>query len=185
MVISQEVQQHRSDTVRPEVPGKASSLLGWQVCRTKLARKIFVKTRIFSQKMLRNCPRNFTAFILCVRKKNPAKFQAAISRKISLPKIKNNRQASAGAPGEIILKAMRHCQEAALLNSGTQSFPEIQGGQEAPSTTKILITFPLWLCDLCDRATTLSTTCAQWLFESAIQSDLLSRHYGESTLANA
>ena len=45
-----------------------ANILGWHVCRTKLARKIFFEARIFSRKMLRN----FGAFILWVRK-NPAK----------------------------------------------------------------------------------------------------------------
>ena len=57
-----------SDSVSPR-------LLGWHVCRTKLARKIFFEARIFSRKMLRNFPRKFWAFILWVRK-NPAKFPA-------------------------------------------------------------------------------------------------------------
>ena len=33
--------------------------LGWHVCRTKLARKMFFEARNFSQKMLQNVPRNF------------------------------------------------------------------------------------------------------------------------------
>ena len=47
--------------------------LGWHVCRTKFARKIFFKARNFSRKMLRYFPRNVRAFSLWVRK-IPAKF---------------------------------------------------------------------------------------------------------------
>ena len=73
--------------VSTEVPTKLSTkavsfhmscfhmFLGWHVCRTKLARNIFFKARIFSRKMLRNFPRIFLAFILWVRK-NPTKFPA-------------------------------------------------------------------------------------------------------------
>ena len=66
--------------------------LGWHVCRTKLARKIFFGARIFSRKMLRNFPRNFRAFILRARK-NPQNSRQT-SCQISLPKIKKNSPTS-------------------------------------------------------------------------------------------
>ena len=59
-------------------------ILGWHVCWTKLARKIFFEARIFSRKMLRK----FWAFILWVRK------ILQDSRQISLPPNKKNSPTS-------------------------------------------------------------------------------------------
>ena len=72
------------------------NVLGWHVCRRKLARKIFFEARIFSRKM----PRKFRAFILWVRK-NPAKFPANFPPNFP-PKnqIKIHQRASVGSPGE-------------------------------------------------------------------------------------
>ena len=50
-----------------------ANMLGWRVCRTNFARKIFFVLRNFSRKILRSFPRNVWAFILWVRK-NPAKY---------------------------------------------------------------------------------------------------------------
>ena len=74
------------------------TFLGWRVCRTNFARKIFLVLRNFSRKMLRSFPWKFWAFILWVRKNTPQN-----SRQISRQKIKKiHRRASAGAQGENI-----------------------------------------------------------------------------------
>ena len=48
--------------------------VGWHVCRTKLARKIFFETRIFSRKRSENFPEMFEPLLFCGSAKNPAKF---------------------------------------------------------------------------------------------------------------
>ena len=77
--------------------GRDSIWLGWHVCRTKLARKIFFEARNFSRKMLR-IPKIFDYFVgqkksHKIPAKLPAKFPSQKSRKI-------HRRASAGAQGE-------------------------------------------------------------------------------------
>ena len=59
----------------PQLSGsrEGNNLLGWRVCRTNFARKIFFVLRNFSRKMHRNFPRYFWALTLWSRK-NPAKF---------------------------------------------------------------------------------------------------------------
>ena len=74
--------------------GAAVFLLGWHVCRTKLARKIvfFFRGTNFLTKMLHKFPQYFWAFFKFVGPKFPPKFT---------PKIKQiHQRASAGAQGE-------------------------------------------------------------------------------------
>ena len=61
-------------------------LLGWHVCRTELARKMFFEARIFSRKMLRNSPRYLSPYF--VGQKKSRQIPCHISCQISLPKIK-------------------------------------------------------------------------------------------------
>ena len=66
--------------------GREDRKLGRHVCRTKLARKIFLELRNFSRKMLRNFPRKFWAFCcgseknLKIPAKSPSKKKKSLTR---------------------------------------------------------------------------------------------------------
>ena len=72
-------------------------LLGWHVCRTKLARKIFFGARLFSRKMLQIFLK-FLSLLSCGSKKHPAKFPPNFpqipSPKLAIPS--HHQQAFAG-----------------------------------------------------------------------------------------
>ena len=66
-------------------PPFMDQFLGWQVCRTKLARKILFELRFFVRSMLRNFPKVFRPLFGGSKKsrKIPAKFPHKISRQKS------------------------------------------------------------------------------------------------------
>ena len=86
---------HLENVESCHVSGCPEKILGWHVCRTKLARNNFIEARNVSRKMFRNFPRIFRAFICGPEKKRkfPAKFPSPKSKK-------NHRRASAGTQGE-------------------------------------------------------------------------------------
>ena len=83
---------HWKYTIKPLVESGRSfpgpEFLGWHVWRTKLAREISFKLQMFSRKMLPIFPEMFKPIFWWVRQ-NPANSRR-ISRKLSLPKIKNH-----------------------------------------------------------------------------------------------
>ena len=69
---------------------ECSYLLGWRVCRTKFAQKMFFELRNFSRRMLRKFPRIFEPLYLVGPKKSckaPAKSSAKFPRKIKIQEI--------------------------------------------------------------------------------------------------